>query len=273
MSGKIEFDEDAARRVEAAYSTSDIAAQRASVISTLALRPGEHVLDVGVGPGFLAAEMAEVVGAGGRVCGIDVSDDMLAVAAKRGGGQDAVAIELAQGGAEAIPYDDGSFDVVVTTQVLEYVADVPRALAEIHRVLKPGGRTLILDTDWDSLVWQAPDRALMTRVLAAWEEHLVDPHLPRTLGRSLEAAGFEAGPPTVLPLLNVGARRGEVQRESARPGRQLRGRPTRLHPGVRRRVGGVHARARQGLVLQPQPLRLPGDPPGPMTLRRRTGHA
>ena len=204
MSGKIEFDEDAARRVEAAYSTSDIAAQRASVVSTLALRPGEHVLDVGVGPGFLAAEMAEVVGAGGRVCGIDVSDDMLAVAAKRGGGQDAVAIELAQGGAEAIPYDDESFDVVVTTQVLEYVADVPRALAEIHRVLKPGGRTLILDTDWDSLVWQAPDRALMTQVLAAWEEHLVDPHLPRTLGRSLEAAGFEAGPPTVLPLLNVG---------------------------------------------------------------------
>jgi len=88
--------------------------------------------------------------------------------------------------------------------VLEYVADVPRALAEIHRVLKPGGRTLILDTDWDSLVWQAPDRALMTQVLAAWEEHLVDPHLPRTLGRSLAAAGFEAGPPTVLPLLNVG---------------------------------------------------------------------
>ena len=203
---------------------------------------------------------AEVVGAG-RVCGIDVSDDMLAVAAKRGAGQDAVKFELAQGGAEAIPYDDESFDVVVTTQVLEYVPDVPRALAEIHRVLKPGGRTLILDTDWDSLVWQAPDRALMTQVLAAWEEHLVDPHLPRTLGRSLGKPRASKPAPDGVAAAQRRPRRGEVQRESARSGRQLRGRPTRLHPGVRRRVGSVHARARQGLVLQPQPLRLPGDPP------------
>ncbi len=96
MSGTLEFDEDAARRVEAAYTTPDIVGQRVSVMSTLALQPGEHVLDVGVGPGFLAVEMAEVVGAGGRVCGIDVSDDMLAVAATRQCGPDAAAIELAR---------------------------------------------------------------------------------------------------------------------------------------------------------------------------------
>ena len=105
----------------------------------LALLPGEHVLDLGVGPGFLAAEMAAEVGASGRVCGIDVSDDMLAIAAARDTGRDAATLELARGSAEEIPYEDGSFDVVVTTQVLEYVPDVPRALAEIHRVLKPGG--------------------------------------------------------------------------------------------------------------------------------------
>jgi arsenite methyltransferase len=93
---------------------------------------------------------------------------------------------------------------VVTTQVLEYVADIAGALAEMRRVLRPGGRLLVLDTDWDSLVWHAPDEVLMARVLAAWDEHLADPHLPRTLGRSLREAGFEAGPPTVLPLLNAG---------------------------------------------------------------------
>ncbi len=204
MAGMIEFDEDAAHRMEAAYTTPDIVAQRARVLSMLALEPGEHVLDVGVGPGLLAAEMAAEVGAGGRVCGIDVSDSMLALAASRAPDPDAAPLELARGGAEEIPYDDGSFDVVVTTQVLEYVPDVPRALAEIHRVLKPGGRVLILDTDWDSLVWHAPDEELMGRVLVAWEEHLADPHLPRTLGRSLARAGFEAGRPTVLPLLNAG---------------------------------------------------------------------
>ena len=190
--------------MEAAYTTPDIVAQRASVLSMLALQSGERVLDIGVGPGFLAAEMAAVVGAGGRVCGIDVSDSMLAIAATRSGGQDAAALEIGRGSAEEIPYDDGSFDVVVTTQVLEYVPDVPRALASIHRVLRPGGRVLVLDTDWDSLVWHAPDEKQMRRVLAAWEEHLVDPHLPRTLARSLAQAGFETGPPTVLPLLNAG---------------------------------------------------------------------
>jgi arsenite methyltransferase len=204
MDGMFKFDEDAARRLEAAYNTSDIVAQRASVLTMLALVPGQHVLDVGVGPGFLAAEMAAEIGAGGRVCGIDLSDSMLAIAAARPVGPNAAIVELARGSAEEIPYDDGSFDVVVTTQVLEYVSDVPRALVEIHRVLKPGGRALILDTDWDSLVWHSPDEELMSRVLVAWAEHLADPHLPRTLGRSLARAGFEAGPPTVLALLNAG---------------------------------------------------------------------
>ena len=58
MAGMLEFDHDAARRVEAAYTTPDIAQQRAGVVAALALRPGERVLDVGVGPGFLAAEIA-----------------------------------------------------------------------------------------------------------------------------------------------------------------------------------------------------------------------
>ena len=204
MAAMIEFDEDAAHRMKAAYTTPDIVAQRASVLSMLALKPGEHVLDLGVGPGFLAAEVATRVGPGGRVCGVDVSDVMLAIAADRVAGPDAATLELVRGSAEDIPYDGGSFDVVVTTQVLEYVPDIPRALAEIHRVLKPGGRVLILDTDWDSLVWHAPDEEQMGRVLVAWGEHLADPHLPRTLGPSLKRAGFEAGPPIVLPLLNAG---------------------------------------------------------------------
>ena len=204
MAGMLEFDADAASRVEAAYTTPDITHQRAAVVAALGLEPGERVLDIGVGPGFLAAEMAAEVGTGGRVCGIDISESMLDIAARREAGPEAASLELQVGGAEEIPFDDESFDAVVTTQVLEYVPDIGRALAEIRRVLSPGGRALILDTDWDSLVWHAPDGELMARVLVAWEEHLADPHLPRRLGRSLREAGFEAGPPTVLPLLNVG---------------------------------------------------------------------
>jgi arsenite methyltransferase len=81
---------------------------------------------------------------------------------------------------------------------------VPAALAEDHRVLRPGGRLLVLDTDWDSVVWRANDEARMRRILAAWDEHLVDPYLPRRLTGLLQDAGFAVTRRAVIPLLNAG---------------------------------------------------------------------
>ncbi|HEV8565031.1 MAG TPA: methyltransferase domain-containing protein [Actinomycetota bacterium] len=200
----LQFDADAARRIEAIYRTPDVVEQRGEVLRALALVPGERVIDIGSGPGLLAAEMAEAVGPDGRVCGIDVSDSMLALAEARAASAGSAATEFRKGGADRIPYPDASFDVAISTQVLEYVEDVPGALTEIHRVLRPGGKVLVLDTDWDSIVWRCDDRARMQRVLAAWDQHLVDPYLPRTLKGSLELAGFEVAPPRIVPLLNVG---------------------------------------------------------------------
>jgi len=59
-------------------------------------------------------------------------------------------------------------------------------------------------TDWDSLVWHSSDRERMRRVLAAWDEHLADPYLPRSLTRQLEEAGFTVTARNVLPVLNAG---------------------------------------------------------------------
>lgn len=204
MTTMIDFDQQMSRRVEAIYTTADVVEQRRAVREALALRPGERVLDVGVGPGFLAAEMAAEVGAAGRVCGIDPSESMLAIAQTRPQPAGSAPVELQPGDANRLPYPDASFDVATSTQVLEYLTDLPGALAEIRRVLRPGGRVLILDTDWDSVVWHTTDQSRMRRVLAAFEPHLADPHLPRTLQRSLDRAGFPAAAPTVLPLLNVG---------------------------------------------------------------------
>ncbi|MGZ0149421.1 methyltransferase domain-containing protein [Kribbella sp. WER1] len=208
MGGQVEveaqFDARGSRRLEAAYLTPDMVEQRRAVRAALALRTGDRVLDIGVGPGLLAAEMAGEVGPDGRVCGIDISDSMLTIARTRAAVPGGPEIEFTQASVDRIPYPAESFDVVVSTQVFEYVEDVAAALREVRRVLRPAGRVVLLDTDWDSIVWRSNDDARMARVLAAFDDHLADPHLPRTLADVLVKTGFTPTHRQVVPLLNAG---------------------------------------------------------------------
>jgi arsenite methyltransferase len=203
MSGGSVFNDDASRKLEAAYLTPDVVAQRRATLRVLALQPGERILDIGSGPGLLVAEMAEVVGQSGRVTGLEISDSMLALGRRRCADpsiRDRVAFVKAD--AVALPFPDGTFDVAVSTQVYEYVADLKAAFAELHRVLRPGGRALIIDTDWDSIVWSATDQERMQRLLTAWTKRFADPYLPRTLTRQLQDAGLHVRHRDVLVLFN-----------------------------------------------------------------------
>ena len=200
----VAFDDTTARTIGAMYTTADVVEQRRVTLDLLNPQAGENILDVGSGPGHLACEIAQRVGPNGAVHGVDPSESMLATAARRRAGEYAASLRFSVGDALALPFPDGSFDAVVATQVYEYVADMPAALAEARRVLRPGGRLLILDTDWDSLVWHSSDPARMRHVLTAWEEHLADPHLPRRLGRLLTDAGFALVHRHVHPVLNAG---------------------------------------------------------------------
>ena len=205
MSGMLEFDEEAARAVERVYGTADVVEQRRQVVAALAPLPGERALDLGCGPGLLACELARAVGPGGHVLGVDASPSMLAMAAARDCGAGTAPVEVAEADvAGPLPVDDGAVDLAVSTQVYEYVADIAGALAEARRALRPGGRLLVLDTDWDSIVWRSRDDGLMGRVLAAWDEHLAHRDLPRRLPQLLREAGFELEARWVVPLLNVG---------------------------------------------------------------------
>jgi ubiquinone/menaquinone biosynthesis C-methylase UbiE len=196
MSEVIRYDEEPARRIQELSETLEMRAQRSRVIELLAPRPGERILDVGCGPGHLIGEIADLVGSGGRACGVDLSEPMLALAARTN-------VELAHVTDTTLPFDDSVFDAAAATQTYEFVEKLSAALAELHRVLLPGGRVLILDTDWDSLIWHSRDGARMQRVLDGWRRRVADPHLPRTLAPRLRAAGFEVTRREVFPILDT----------------------------------------------------------------------
>ena len=196
----LEYDSEATKRLLAIYITPDVEAQRNEFINSIEPQPGQRVLDVGSGPGFLSNTISDCVGQTGSVCGIDISKPLLDIARSQIG--DRVNVEFHLGNATKLPFPSDEFNVVLSTQVLEYVPDVDSALTEFHRVLKTGGTIALLDTDWDSIVWHSPDRTRMKRILNAWEQHAVDPFLPRTLSIKLIHAGFEIHSQKIISIFN-----------------------------------------------------------------------
>lgn len=199
MNQMIEFDEAAAKAVEAMYLTPDVVGQRARVLDMLWPKPGERIIDIGVGPGLLAHDLARLVGDTGRVVGLDMAPAMITMARTRLAALPQA--ECVEGDAGALEFPDRAFDAAVVTQVYEYVADMPKALTELRRVLRPGGRVLVLDTDWRSVVWHSSDEVRMARVLACWDGHLADPHLPAKLGPLFRRAGFAVARVEIVPML------------------------------------------------------------------------
>lgn len=197
----MEFDEELAQRLERVYLTPDVVEQRLRTLRAMHLRPGERVLDIGCGPGLLAQDIAATVGAEGGVVGIDVSEPMTSIARDRCRELPWASFEIAD--AAALPFADSSFDVGVSTQVYEYVPDVATALAELFRVLRPGGRAVIIDTDYDSWVLHTSHPERFARIRAAWNDHFVHPGLPRVLIAELRNAGFEVLAQDVIVMLNT----------------------------------------------------------------------
>jgi SAM-dependent methyltransferase len=99
-------------------------------------------------------------------------------------------VTFKQGDIMSIPVEDESFDRAVCVQVLEYVAPATAALSEIKRTLRPGGRVVIWDIDWGTVVWHSSDGDLTEQILKAWDQHLAHPSLPRSLAPRLREAGF-----------------------------------------------------------------------------------
>jgi arsenite methyltransferase len=195
-----EYTRENAERLQKIYLTSDVKAQRSETIRQLNLSAGERVLDIGCGPGYLCESMAEIVGRSGAVVGIDTSTDLIVVCNQQ---KASGWISYTIGDAIELDQADASFDVVVCTQVAEYVPDVDCVLREALRVLKPDGRTVFVATDWDAVVWHSDQPERMASVMRSWEEHCAHPRLPRSMACRLVKAGFRLDGASVFPILNL----------------------------------------------------------------------
>ncbi len=120
-------------------------------------REGSHVLDIGCGPGVDTVALGHIVGADGRVVGVDYDGEMIALADQRAQAEGVAGwVEHLTGDAAALPFADRTFDAVRAERVFQHLPAPERVLAEMVRVTKPGGVILLMDTDWSSASLSAP---------------------------------------------------------------------------------------------------------------------
>ena len=130
---------------------------------SLWLKPGAAVLDVGCGTGDDARELAKLVGARGRVVGVDASESLIAEARRRAEGA-VPRLEFLVAEAHRIEFPADSFDACRADRVLQHLADPSAALAEMVRVCRPGGIVEIVDRDWGLVAVDADDQ-VVTRII------------------------------------------------------------------------------------------------------------
>lgn len=161
------------------------------VVEWLAAQPGERILDLGCGDGQLTQKLAQ---AGAQVTGVDASAEMAAAARALG-----VVAEV--GNAEALPYPDRSFDAAFSNAALHWVRNQDAMLAEVHRVLKPGGRFVAeMGGHGNIAAIRVAFIAALTRHGLAGREDGVN-YYPTAEGytRRLERQGFRVERITLIP--------------------------------------------------------------------------
>lgn len=175
-------------------------AQYRPIFDLLAVQAGETILEVGCGTGGAVRALAPQVGTQGRVIGIDASATMIAEAETRSAGL-TLPIEFRVADAHALPFADNSFDGCYADGVFEILPDPRQALAEMVRVLRPGGRLVIPGPDADGSTIDAADRDVTRRFI----HFMSDTESNGWIGRQLPGYALDLGLEeiNVVPLTGI----------------------------------------------------------------------
>ena len=181
-----EIDDERVDRYERMFVWRD---GHAVLLAPLELQPGSRVLDYGCGPGFVTEGMAGIVGFAGRAYGVDLNARFVANASNRNSSSNNLSFRRVDG--NRIPLDDATVDRLLCKNVLEYVPDVQTTLAEFRRVLEPGGRLLLIDSDWGFVAVEPWGRERTKRFFDAAAPAFKEPEIGRKLRAHLLDAGFD----------------------------------------------------------------------------------
>ncbi|MGN6869483.1 MAG: bifunctional demethylmenaquinone methyltransferase/2-methoxy-6-polyprenyl-1,4-benzoquinol methylase UbiE [Solirubrobacteraceae bacterium] len=146
-----------------------------------ALAPGGRALDVATGTGDLALELADRVAPGGEVVGLDFSERMLELARAKGGNR----VRFESGNALALDYPDGGFDAATVGFGARNFSDLPRGLSEMARVVRPGGRVVVLEIT-------TPRRPPLSTFFELWFDHVIP-----AIGRVIDSQAYSYLPSSV----------------------------------------------------------------------------
>jgi len=178
------------RFMDEAQRPDGIQTSKRLMLERMALAPGAAVLEVGCGLGTDVFELVEVVGPAGRLVGLDTSKAMIAEARRRASERQ-VAVTFEVGDVQALPFPDASFDVCRAARLLEHLPDAGQALSEMARVTRKGGRVVVFDFDWDSLVIDHPDKETTRAVVLSYSDSIRNGWIGRQLPRLFTEQGLE----------------------------------------------------------------------------------
>lgn len=155
----------------------------------LEVHPDGRYLDVGCGTGDDVRTLGRQVGPTGLVVGIDTDPSMVAEAEKRAAGE-GLLVEFRVADVYELPFDDGWFDGTRADRTFLHLADPERALAEMARVMRSGGKLVVQDRDIGTRTIDAPDRPLTRRIVNFWCDSFLGGWIGRQLPRLLSQAGL-----------------------------------------------------------------------------------